>query len=81
MRRRARVLLAAVATAIVLVTGSGAAVAAGPVDDSTYSEAERVTAEQTAATQTAERTCDLFAIGLLASFRGSGGRSRSGRPA
>ncbi|MCL3863028.1 hypothetical protein [Actinotalea sp. K2] len=49
-----------------MLTGTGAAAATVSVDDSGYSEEQKLAAEQKAAKETAERTCDLFAKGPLA---------------
>jgi hypothetical protein len=67
-----RALLVATLTALIFVSGTGVATAAsaGPVEDSSYSEAQKSAAETKAAAETAKRTCELFLKGLLA--RGQG---------
>lgn len=66
LRSRWRVLIIAVLASAIFVGGTGIASAAAPVDDSSYSEAKKAAAEQTAAADTAKRTCELFVKGLFA---------------
>ena len=68
-RSRGRALLTAVLVSMSLFMGTGAAMAAGPVDDSGYSQAERDKAQEEAATSTAERTCKLFLKGPTARWQ------------
>lgn len=72
MRRssRVRALLTAVLVSMSLFMGVGAALAAGPVDDSGYTQAERDAAQEEAAKGTAERTCKLFLKGPTALLQG-----------
>lgn len=66
-RTRTRALAVAVVTAALLTVGAAPALAAdSPVDDSGYSEEQKAAAEQQAAQETADRTCDLVATGILA---------------
>lgn len=69
-RSRVRALLTAVLVSMSLFMGTGAAMAAGPVDDSGYSQAERDKAQEDAAKSTAERTCKLFLKGPTAGLQG-----------
>jgi hypothetical protein len=70
MHRRSswRALLVAALTAVIFVSGTGVASAApaGPIDDSSYSEAQKAVAETKAAAETAKRTCALILPGPLA---------------
>lgn len=69
-RSRFCALLTAVLVSMSLFMGTGAALAAGPVDDSGYTQAERDAAQEEAAKGTAERTCKLFLKGLTARWQG-----------
>jgi hypothetical protein len=69
-RTSLRALVVAVLTAVIFVGASGVASAApGPVDDSSYSAAQKATAETKAAAVTAKRTCQLVLVGPLGSFQ------------
>lgn len=68
-RSRVRALLTAVLVSMSLFAGTGAALAAGPVDDSGYTQAERDTAQEKAAKDTAGRTCKLFLKGPAARWQ------------
>jgi hypothetical protein len=68
MHRRTRVSapIVSVLVAVMLAAGAGPAAAASPpVDDSAYTEEQKATAEEQAAEETADRTCDMIATGLL----------------
>lgn len=68
-RSRVRALLTAVLVSMSLFMGTGAALAAGPVDDSGYTQAERDAAQGKASTDTAARTCKLFLKGPAARWQ------------